>query len=188
MNTLKFITLAAFVTLTTMSCSSDDDAPVLINEQEVITTTIVNLTASGQPTVTLTSRDVDGDGPGDPIVEVSGNLQAGITYTGTIQLLNETESPAENITTEVRDEALEHQFFYQVSSGLNVTTSYSDMDADGNPIGINFSLTTGQPSSGSFTVILRHEPNKSAAGVADGDITNAGGETDVSQTFNITIE
>ena len=32
---------------------------------------------------------------------------------------------------------------------------------------------------GQFTVTLRHEPDKSAQGVSAGDITNAGGETDI---------
>ncbi|HBK71516.1 MAG TPA: type 1 periplasmic binding fold superfamily protein, partial [Flavobacteriaceae bacterium] len=36
--------------------------------------------------------------------------------------------------------------------------------------------------------ILRHEPNKSASGVSDGDITNAGGETDIEVIFNITVQ
>jgi hypothetical protein len=34
---------------------------------------------------------------------------------------------------------------------------------------------------------LRHLPNKSAAGVAAGDITNAGGATDAQVTYPIVI-
>ena len=116
------------------------------------------------------------------------NLLANTTYTGTVTLLNETESPAEDITEEVAEEADEHQFFYQASTSLNVTTDYADADADGNPVGINFSLITGEASNGNFTVTLRHEPSKGASGVAEGDITNAGGETDVTQTFNVIVE
>ena len=46
-------------------------------------------------------------------------------------------------------------------------------------------MTTGSMSnpSASMTVILRHEPDKAGAGVSDGDITNAGGETDIEVTF-----
>ena len=36
--------------------------------------------------------------------------------------------------------------------------------------------------------MLRHEPDKSAAGVSSGDITNAGGETDIEVSFNVIIE
>jgi len=35
---------------------------------------------------------------------------------------------------------------------------------------------------------LRHQPNKSGDNVASGDITNAGGETDIEVTFDVTIE
>jgi hypothetical protein len=35
---------------------------------------------------------------------------------------------------------------------------------------------------------LRHEPAKSAAGVADGDLTEAGGETDVEVVFEVIVE
>ena len=46
-------------------------------------------------------------------------------------------------------------------------------------------MTTGSMAnpSATMTVILRHEPNKAGAGVSDGDITNAGGETDIEVTF-----
>ena len=137
--------------------------------------------------IVFSSRDLDGDGPNPPVVD-DVTLAANTTYSGFIGFSNETVSPAENITEEVAEEAEEHQIFYQTSAGLNLTTTYTDMDADGNPVGINFNLTTGQSSNGSFTVILRHEPNKNASGVSDGVITNAGGETDVSQTFSVTIQ
>ena len=47
---------------------------------------------------------------------------------------------------------------------------------------------TGAASVGTLKVTLRHEPNKSAAGVVGGDITNAGGETDIEVEFPIVIE
>ena len=68
---------------------------------------------------------------------MSGNLTAGTTYDGTIELLNETETPAEDITEEVQEEADEHQFFYTIGTGLDVTTTYEDEDGDGNPIMLN---------------------------------------------------
>lgn len=188
MKILKNLSLAVVATLILAACSSDDDAPLQVNEEELITTTIVTMTSSGNPTVTLTARDLDGDGPNPVQTTVSGNLVANATYSGTVQVLNETESPAEDITEEVAEEDEEHQFFYQVGGSLNLTTTYTDMDADGNPVGITFSATTGDASTGTFTVTLRHEPNKGASGVANGDITNAGGETDVTQTFDLTIQ
>ena len=95
------------------------------------------------------------------------------------------KTPAEDITAEVLEEALEHQVFYQVASG-DFVIQYADQDSNGNPIGLstNFqSNTTG----GNLTVILKHEPSKTAAGVSGGDITNAGGETDIEVVFPVNV-
>ncbi|MFT7376933.1 MAG: hypothetical protein ACI88Z_000758, partial [Sphingobacteriales bacterium] len=56
------------------------------------------------------------------------------------------------------------------------------------PLGLQTTITTTDVGNGTLTVILRHEPNKSASGVANGDISNAGGETDIEVTFNITVQ
>jgi hypothetical protein len=67
--------------------------------------------------------------------------------------------------------------------GLNVTTDYADADSMGNPLGLSFILTTSEASSGALTFTLRHEPNKPNSG-----LDNAGGETDIEITFNVTVQ
>lgn len=165
------------------SCSDDDNGPV--NEEEVITTVITTLT-NGSTTITLTSRDLDGDGPNDPLVTVSGNLTANTVYNGETTFLNELDTPADNITTEVEEEGEEHQIFYQIPSALG-TIGYTDFDVNAKPVGLTFTYTTGNAGTGNLTVTLRHLPNKSAAGVAAGEITNAGGATDAQVTYPIVI-
>ncbi len=189
MKIFKLLSLLFISTLILTSCSNDDDGDP-INEVELITTLIATLTPPTGTAIVLTFRDLDGDGPGVPTITVSGALAENTTYTGTLILLNETESPAENITEEIEEEADEHQFFFQTGGGLAISNfTYLDFDSDGNPLGLNFSFTTGTaPSSGTFTITLRHEPNKNAAGVSQGNIANAGGETDIQVTFPITIE
>lgn len=183
MKNFKLIALLVIPTLFSTSCSNDD-APV--NEEEVITTVTTTLTGGGQ-VITLTSRDLDGDGPNAPIVTVSGNLVAGTTYTGTTTFLNELESPAEDITAEVEEEGADHQVFYQLPSSIG-TVTYTDSDANGRPIGLNFTLVAGTSgTTGTLTVTLRHLPNKSATGVSAGDITNAGGNTDAEVTFSLAV-
>ena len=166
-----------------VSCSNDDNGPV--NEEEVITTVTTTLTAGGQ-VITLTSRDLDGDGPDAPVVTASGNLAANTTYSGAVTFLNETQSPAGDITVEVEEEGVDHQVFYQLPAGLG-TITYTDLDLNGKPIGLTFTLTTGNAGTGNLTVTLRHLPNKSASGVATGDITNAGGATDALVTYPVTV-
>ncbi|MDC0477614.1 type 1 periplasmic binding fold superfamily protein [Flavobacteriaceae bacterium] len=180
MKFFKYALLAS--TLIFASCSDDDDTPEPVNEEEVITTLTVTLD-SGSDTVVMQYQDLDGDGPDAATVTVSGSLSANTTYDGSIILLNETESPAENVTEEIEEDDLDHQFFYTVGSGLDVVAEYGDADSQGNPLGLSFILNTGVASSGELTFTLRHEPNKPNTG-----LENAGGETDIEVTFDVTVE
>jgi hypothetical protein len=188
MKAIKFLSMMAIAALTFNSCSNDDDAPEPVNEEEVITTVIVTLTPQGSgSTVTLTSQDLDGDGPNAPVVTVTGPLNNNSVYNGSVQFLNELENPVEDITEEVAEEDDEHQVFFSVTGGVG-TITYTDSDANGNPLGLAFTLSTSATATnGIMTVTLRHEPNKDAAGVSEGDITNAGGETDIEVSFNVVV-
>lgn len=184
------ITLFAFISVALFpSCSNDDNTSAPINEEEVITTVEATLTpqAGGDPVI-LGFRDIDGDGPAAPAVTVSDNLMANTTYNGSLELLNEAASPAEDITAEILDEALDHQFFFSLTNGTGTTAYAAPFDGNAKPVGLNFTLTTGNAASGTFTIVLRHEPDKFAEGVAQGIITNAGGETDVQVSFPVTVE
>ena len=165
-----------------LSCEDEVDDPPIPNEEEVITTLTYTLTAAGS-VHTFTFQDLDGDGGNAPTITVD-TITSGVTYSGSMVLLNEIEN--EDITTEIFEEAEEHQFFFQSSDpALNV--SYSDTDANQQPLGLLSELSASDPGDYSLTIILRHEPDKSAAGVSDGDITNAGGETDIEVTFQIHV-
>ncbi|MEO1713252.1 MAG: type 1 periplasmic binding fold superfamily protein, partial [Bacteroidota bacterium] len=94
----------------------------------------------------------------------------------------------EDITREIEEEDDEHQLFYQIASDLNLTVAYEDADGNNNPVGLLTTITTGDASTGTLTVTLRHEPAKDASGVSDGDIANAGGETDIEVIFDVEIQ
>lgn len=167
------------------SCSPED--PVIPNEEEVITTLNYTLTPEGGGTdIVLSFQDLDGDG-GDAPTITGGNLAANTTYTGSLVLLNEIENPAEDITEEIKEEDEEHQFFFSSTlTGLSI--AYNDEDADKNPVGLATTVVTTDVGTGNLTVTLRHEPNKTATGVSDGDIVNAGGETDIEVAFPVTVQ
>ena len=185
MKNLQVVAFAVLTVLFTSSCSNDDNPPV--NEEELITTVAVTFTGSGQ-IITLTSRDLDGDGPNSPVItQTGGNFVNGVTYLGAVSFLNELENSAEDITLEVAEEDEDHQVFYQVTNNLG-TFAYTDVDADGKPVGLTFNFTTSNSGTGQIQVTLKHLPNKSAAGVANGDITNAGGETDVQAVFSVVVQ
>ncbi len=180
MKTLKFIIPTVLFSLLFIGCNGDDDTPEVVNEEEVITTVLVNLVGEGSA-VRLESRDIDGDGPGVPEITISGNFISGLSYVGSVQFLNETETPAEDITEEVEEEAEEHQVFYLLGGGLQGNINYGNSDGNGNPLGTQFTFTPGTQTTGTFTVVLRHEPKKPN----DGTLADAGGETDVSVTFTL---
>ncbi len=183
MKNLKLLAALFFFAALIVSCDDDDDIDP-VNEEEVITTmTVTLMPAGGGVNVVLQTRDLDGEGPNPPVITVSGPMTSGVTYMGNIVLLNETENPADNITEEVEEESEEHQFFYTVGPALDATTEYENFDGDGNPLGTEFSLDAGDPSNGILTFTLRHEPKKPNTGLID-----AGGETDITATFNVTIE
>lgn len=169
-----------------LSCEKEN--PIIPNEEELITTLSYTLSPSnGGTPVVLLFKDLDGDG-GIPPTVTGGLLESNTIYNGVLDLLNESDSPAESITDEVNEEGDEHQFFFAKSSGLDAAIQYVDLDVNGDPLGLKTDFVTGGTSSGTITITLRHEPNKSAAGVANGDIANAGGETDIEVTFNVEIQ
>ncbi len=190
--TFKSLSRLAFVLsviIAVSSCKKDEiEDPEIENEEEVITTLTYQLTpTAGGSDIVLTFFDSDGDGPIDPVITASSSLATNTEYSASIFLLNETESPAESINPEIVEEADDHQFFF-VNDGLNLDVTYDDTDSNGNPIGLSSTVNTGDASNGALTIILRHEPDKDAAGVSDGDITNAGGESDIEATFELVIE
>ena len=99
------------------SCDDDNDTPEPINEEEVITTMTVTLVAhDGSGVVTMQTQDLDGDGPIEPEVTVSGPISAASSYSGSIEWLNEMEDPAEDVTEEIVEEADEHQVFFNTTA------------------------------------------------------------------------
>ena len=185
---LSCLTLVAVTAL--IACRKDDPVvplPPAPNEEELITTVRLTFTSSGgTETKEFLFSDLDGVG-GNPPVITADPLSADSLYSVSIELLNASVTPAVDVSAEVAAEAEAHQFFYQVS-GANATVSYADTDGNGNPIGLSTEWTLGASSAGTVVVTLRHLPDKSGNGVSSGEITNAGGETDIEVSFPLVIQ
>jgi hypothetical protein len=191
MNTnLKHMAIAVVAALAITGCKKDEDvtlAPPIVNQEELITTMVLSFDGqAGATDKELRFTDADGDGGGAPVFDLD-TLQAASNYNVSILLLNATANPVDTISNEVLAEGVDHQFFFQ-PTGANITFAYADTDANGAPIGLQTTMATGAASVGTLKVILRHEPNKSGAGVSAGDITNAGGETDIEVEFPLVIQ
>ena len=164
-----------------------------VNENELITTltlSYLKVEQDGEPVaaepVVFSWRDADGPGPGAPVVD-DVILDANATYEMTITLLDESKTPAENISDEILQEDEEHQFFFSVS-GIDAIVMYNDEDGNAKPIGLQNTFQTGAAGTGTLGVILRHEPDKNGTGVESGNPANAGGETDLEVSFPATIQ
>lgn len=182
----KQIFAMAAIGLFTLTGCEDDNEPDPVNEEELITTVNLIFTDPAGAATTFTFYDIDAEGPQAPII-TNDTLDANVAYTLAIEFVNETETPPEQITEEVHEEGDEHQIFFMPSQGLNLTVNYNDTDIDGRPIGLLNTANAGATSNGTLRVVLRHEPSKAAANVAAGDITNAGGETDIEVEFEVVI-
>ena len=186
---INSIVLVSLV-LALFSCKKKDDPkpdlPVNPNEQELITTMKLILTETGAGTVyTFVFKDLDGEGGNAPTID-NIVLPANKSFTGQVVLLDESKNPADSISVEVKEEGDEHQFFYTIANA-NLTHSYASGDVDGNgvPIGLKPSFSSGNASTGTLTVVLKHQPEvKPTSG--NGDISK--GETDIEVEFNVSVK
>ena len=190
---MKIVFLSAlFATVLLSSCSSDDDTGTTLElPEEVITNVNVTLTSADGTEVELLYADSDGFGLGEAGEATAATLEANTVYTGSFEILNELADEVEemNVTAEIDELADEHQFFFEPLGGLDIADfAYNDMDGNGYPVGLDFTITTGAASSGILTITLLHEPNKSAEGVSENDTTNEDqGESDFFIDFPITV-
>lgn len=170
------------------ACDNKDPEPT--NEEELITTVKATFApVGGGAAITATWKDLDGSGGNAPTVS-SITLTKNTTYNVTLEILNEQANPTEDLTKEILSEAEAHQFFFQTTNNIGQIT-YDDTDKNGKPVGVKSKFATSSAAgTGTWKVILRHQPDKTATGVATGDIANAKGETDIETTppFSITIQ
>lgn len=175
-----------FVLLASSCKRNKDDAPAPQdqNEQELITTVSLIIHDNGVLVDTFTFKDPDGAGGIIPTVEPI-ILAAGKTYTCRLLLLDETKNPADTTSIEVEREKDVHQFFFHPSVGTNLSFSYVDYDDNAVPVGLRTAIATGTSSTGTLTVVLKHQPGvKPTSGPGD----EALGETDLEVSFDVTIQ
>lgn len=176
-NALKLPILAMLV-IPFLGCEKDDDNDP-DNEQELITTISLKFTGGGE-TKTFTAVDKDGDGGAAPVIQ-GITLKANTDYTLSVSFLDESKTPSEDITTEVKTESNDHLVCYAVT-GAMVTPNTSDKDAAGKTLGLESSFKTGAAGAGTIKVTLKHEADKSNANAC------GTGETDAEATFNVTVQ
>lgn len=159
------------------SCKKDNNDEE--NEEEVITTMQLTFVPVGTGN-TLTYKFDDPDGPGGSNATIDEIiLPPSKTYNVTLALLNKTVNPVADITIEVAAESQSHRFYYEVQSGLNLTISNFNNDANGIPLGTTSQWTTGAASTGKANVTLRHYPGNPPNKAANDPVDSPKSSTDI---------
>lgn len=167
------------------SCDHLGDPHDHSGDHDAVTTVTLTLVAQGTTDTTrVTWEDLDGVGGNNPNRIDTLFLKPGAIYLGSVQFENRAESPVENITEEVLEDADEHQVFYTVSNSLGQVTVL-DKDGRGLPLGLTFSIATTTAAAavpGSLTLSLYHYESESAK-----NGTDLADETDVEVTFPLIV-
>ncbi len=164
-------------------------------EEEVIELTFTP--TGGGDAVTATWFDADGEGVGNPTIDVI-ELAPNTSYDMAITLTNTLGMMDEDVTAEIQQEDDEHMFFFSFTTDIfsdpagdgnvdnrNDDINYNDQDENGLPVGLSTNWTTGAAttSDGTFNVVLKHQP-----GIKSGTSTSNDGGTDIDIEFDISIE
>lgn len=163
------------------ACKKEDE---IGEENELITTIKLNF-KNGSETKTFAYKDLDGDGGIAPSID-KVSLSPNLTYDLSIEFLDESKSPALNITQEIGEESDEHLIVITPSAVAIGTYAYSDKDVNLLPIGLVGKFTTKSASSGALKVQLRHQPPINGKNSKDG--TAIPGSDDVNIDFQIEIK
>jgi hypothetical protein len=179
---MKHIKLYAVVLLAGLIIAGCKKKKEEENEEELITTVKVTLTPiAGGTATTYTWKDVDGPGGNAPTIDQI-TLAPSSAYNCSLQFLDESKNPAENITTEIVAEANDHQVYYE-ATGVQVVINGLNNDNAGLPLGTTSVWGSGAVSNGSLKITLKHKPGVKASGDA---VTK--GETDVEVSFPARIQ
>jgi hypothetical protein len=173
--------LMTAVSLFSVSCEKDDKEDP--NEEELITTVKVFLVEQGttDPLV-FTFRDIDGPGGAAPTTFDSIIINANKSYAATVQFLNESVTPSEDITAEVTAEADDHQIYFEPTT-VSLNAANLNNDSKGLPLGVTSTWTAGAAAKGKMKLTLKHKPGAKAAG----DPVSKG-ETDVEVEFGVRLK
>jgi hypothetical protein len=197
-NILKLVVFPFVIFTMAFLSGCNDDDPEREDTPEMITKATLTFTPDAGTPVVVTATDPDGEGVQDISVDGPINLEANKSYTLSISLINELAQPSDpayNITQEVEEEGDEHMLFFEWTNNLftdpagngnvdnrNDDVNYEDQDANSQPLGLETLWIAGGASSGTFRVVLKHQP-----GLKTGTSGSSTGETDLDITFAINI-
>jgi hypothetical protein len=153
------------------------------DEHGNITTVRMSLVPSGgSSAITVNARDIDGPGGNPPQVDTL-RLVAGSAFSASVELKDESVTPMQDRTQEIRNFSDTHFFRYTTSGNVQSRMQMSnfDLDTKGQPFGMRFQLqvSAGNAATGSLRVLLEHHDT--------GDKSSGMYETDIEVVFPVVI-
>ncbi|MDT0294080.1 hypothetical protein ACFQ3R_06140 [Mesonia ostreae] len=187
MRNLKFIALSIVTSAFIASCSSDDSAPQIINQEEVITDVSLSFIneSGGVSIYSYTDPQYRAEDYVAPVI----SLESGKTYQVEANFYNisNPEEP-ELLTEEIQEERDDHFLTYAFTE-INVDLSRTDgplsTDTNGIQIGLSTQWQVGEPGDGTLTLRLIHQATEKITTPAEGSFT--GGETDAQVSFEVEV-
>lgn len=163
------------------SCKDDHDHD---HENELITTVKLDFTENGN-TKSFMYKDLDGDGGMAPVINLI-SLKPNTEYNLKVQFMDESKSPAFDITKEIKEEGAEHLVIFTVNPSSAATYTYNDKDVNGLNLGLDGKFRTNAAQTGTLKVQLRHQAPVGGKRTKDGTATP--GSDDVNVNFSIEIK
>ncbi len=188
----KVFFLVVPVLILISACKKEDPAP---QEQGKLITDVdllFNPVAGGAP-LSFSATDPENDGEGDLIPDEI-TLPSGQSFQLFIRLRNDVDNV--DLTKTIEEKSNDHMIYFGFTDPLfdqpegdgNIDSrgdqvNYIDEDENGLPLGLITGWQTGAPGTGSFRVMLKHQPDLKTA-TSGSDV----GNTDLDLTFSVTIE
>jgi hypothetical protein len=182
-NHTSLLLVTASVAILFSSCKKDDTTqPPAVNPSELITTVQLLITDSATNSTigAFSWKDIDGDGGNNPVIDTVV-LQPTSTYKVSVLILDETKSPIDTVSNEVMEENLQHLLLHSFNQGSSLQFTSTDQDDNGGALGLEGILNTGGPTSGSYTLELRHYDS------AADKVSGTPFETDIQVSFPVKV-
>lgn len=182
----KYLSILVAVILFT-SCKKDDhlhphDDNELITRVEL---TFINNATNAISKYTFQDKDADPKTTPEKFDKIV--LNKGVTYTMSIEVFDDTKSPAKDITEEIDEESDVHLFVYKTTPATLLKTTIQDVDKNGLPIGLTAKVEASSTAgTGKLNVLLKHQPVLNGVKVKTGQ--EAGGSTDIDLTFDLEVK
>lgn len=179
----SIILLTSIVLLFLASCKKEEKSvSVPEPDNEFLTTVKLVAVNTADPTDTPTAKWVSIPGSQIDLSHTAIRLKKQATYNVQVMFLDESKSPATDITPEIKDRGNYHLICFNVASGLPLTVTATDYDTNTPAlhIGLSDQFTTAGTGDGALEVVLHHQPN-----VKNGDC--APGSTDADVNFSVTV-